>query len=320
MISLHIHKPTAWGVSASFCLTLVTAFCFSGCGGAGTESGDAVVVPEPNTNVASKARGTASPSTSGGATEAPSTSAAAPTATPTAAVKADGWGTLKGQIKFGGDAAAFAPKVLQEQGKAAKDPDMCAVGGPIKSERLLIDDATKGVKNVLVYIPKPTAVNEEAKKAFESSTVEFDQKGCVFHPHVLGIMAGQQVTLKSSDPKNHNVNIKLKASGFNQTVGGGQSFPFKASGPERTPGQVVCDIHPWMISWWMVLDNPYIAVTDAKGNFEIKNAPAGTQKVVVWQEAVGFITPQSGQEVTLKAGEPTTLDLSIDSAKVRPES
>ena len=36
----------------------------------------------------------------------------------------------------------------------------------------------------------------------------------------------------------------------------------------------------------MVLDNPYFAVTDAKGNFEIKNVPAGTQKVVVWQEAV----------------------------------
>ena len=36
----------------------------------------------------------------------------------------------------------------------------------------------------------------------------------------------------------------------------------------------------------MVLDIPYFAVTDDKGNFEIKNAPAGTQKVVVWQEAV----------------------------------
>ncbi len=36
----------------------------------------------------------------------------------------------------------------------------------------------------------------------------------------------------------------------------------------------------------MVLDNPYFAVTDDKGYFEIKNVPAGTQKVVVWQEAV----------------------------------
>ena len=41
-----------------------------------------------------------------------------------------------------------------------------------------------------------------------------------------------------------------------------------------------------MNAWWMVIDNPYITVTDEKGNFEIKDVPAGTQKVVVWQESV----------------------------------
>ncbi len=138
-------------------------------------------------------------------------------------------------------------------------------------------------------------------------------------PHVLGLMAGQQVELKSSDPKNHNVNVKLKGTPFNSTVSAGKPLPLKLLGPERTPGQVVCDIHSWMTSWWMVLDNPYIAVTDAKGNFEIKNVPAGTQKLVVWQEAVGFVTPQSGQEVMVKPGEPTVVDLSIDHTKVRPE-
>ena len=52
----------------------------------------------------------------------------------------------------------------------------------------------------------------------------FDQKKCVFEPHVLGMMAGETVTLKSSDPVNHNVNVKLKASTFNQTIAGGQSI------------------------------------------------------------------------------------------------
>ena len=83
--------------------------------------------------------------------------------------------------------------------------------------------------------------------------IEFDQKGCVFEPHVLGLMAGVPITLKSSDSANHNVNVKLKNSTFNQTVAGGASFPFTPSAPERTPGQVVCDIHPWMTS---VVDGP----------------------------------------------------------------
>ena len=55
----------------------------------------------------------------------------------------------------------------------------------------------------------------------------------------------------------------------------------------------------------MVVDHPYIAVTDAKGNFEIKNVPAGTQKVVVWQEAVGFVTAPSGEDVTIKPNDTT---------------
>ena len=50
-----------------------------------------------------------------------------------------------------------------------------------------------------------------------------------------------------------------------------------------------------MKAYWLVLDNPYFAVTDDKGNFEIKNVPAGTQKVVVWQEAARFVTAAVGR-------------------------
>ena len=77
-----------------------------------------------------------------------------------------------------------------------------------------------------------------------------------------------------------------------------------------------------MKAYWMVIDSPYFAVTDDKGNFEIKNVPAGTQKVVVWQEAVtgsGFVTAPSGQAVTIAANGTGTLDLKIDAGKVRPE-
>ena len=73
----------------------------------------------------------------------------------------------------------------------------------------------------------------------------------------------------------------------------------------------------------MVLDNPYFAVTDDKGNFEIKNVPAGTQKVVVWQEAVkggGFVTAPSGEEVTIKANDTTVKDFTIDPRKLLPAS
>jgi hypothetical protein len=80
-------------------------------------------------------------------------------------------------------------------------------------------------------------------------------------------------------------------------------------------------MHPWMKAWRMVVDHPYFAVTDAKGDFEIKNAPAGTQKVVVWQEAVknGFVTASSGDEVVIKANDATEKDFTIDPGKILPE-
>jgi len=298
------------------------AAALAGCGNQPTDHSDVnVVLPEPTAKVSTRspASGTAAPTTesgAGAATGAPSSSSApAPT-------KAEGWGTLKGQILFGG--TPEAPKVLQEKGKAAKDPDMCAVNAPIMSERLIVDAATKGVKNVLVYLPRPTAINDDAEKAVKAKTVEFDQRNCIFSPHVLGLRMGVPVTLKSSDPKNHNVNVKLKQSTFNQTIGGGQSFPFTPQGAERTPGAVICDIHPWTTAYWMVLDHPYFAVTDEKGNYEIKNAPAGApQRVVVWQEAVkggGFVTPPSGEDVTIKADGATVKDFTIDPGKLLPSS
>ncbi len=280
MFARLINRPGIVGLSASGFL----AAALAGCGGQPTDHSDAsVALPDPSVSVNASANGTPTAAAAPGAasTAAPST-AGAPAAA--AAGSAGGWGTLKGQIVFEGTPPPT--KVLQEKGKAAKDPEVCASTEPIVSERLVLDAATKGVKNVLVYLPRPTAVNEEAKSALTGKTVEFDQKKCVFSPHVLGLMTGETVTLKSSDPLNHNVNVKLKASTFNQTIGGGQSFPFPVAQAERTPGAVVCDIHPWMTAIWMVLDHPYFAVTDDKGNFEIKNVPAGAQKVVVWQEAV----------------------------------
>jgi len=304
-----IHKQMMLGLTVSATL----AAALAGCGGAATDSSDAVVAPNPKDVLASKSGAAPAAATAAGAAlpSASSTSAS------TAPVKAEGWGTLKGQITFSGEPPP--PKVLQEKGKAEKNPDICAVKAPILSERLIVDPATKGVKNVIVYLPRPTAINEDARKARAAalSKIIFDQKDCVFEPHVLAWMVGVPITLKSSDPTNHNVDSKLKNTAFNETIAPGQSQVKTPSAAEKFPGSVVCDIHGWMTSWWMVLDHPYFAVTDDKGYYEIPNSPAGTQKVVIWQEAAGFVTAPSGEDVTIKAGDGAVKDFTI--TKVRPE-
>ncbi len=285
----------------------------AGCGGSG-EVSDATVAPDPSISLP-----VTKPAPSG--KSAPAAGEAAPEASAApreeaAPEKGAGWGTLKGRIVYGGDPPA--PKVLQEKGKAVKDPEMCAVDAPILSERLVVDSATKGVRYALVYLSRPTAVNDDARREASASTVLFTQKKCTFEPHVLAVMAGVPIDLRSNDPKNHNVNVRLSNTSFNQNIAGRQSFRVTPTLPERSPGRVVCDVHPWMTAWWMVLDHPYFAVTNARGEFEIKHAPSGSQKVVVWQEAVGFVTPPAGDSVTITAGEDCVKNVTIDPAKVRP--
>jgi hypothetical protein len=308
MLKHSIRKPILIGMATT--ATLWAAIM--GCGGQATDSSDAVVVPDP-----SAVSSSAPAAKTGGAPAASTPTAAAPAASVTP-VKAEGYGIIKGQVLFGGDAPT--PKVLAEKGKAPKDPDVCAKNAPLTSERLVVDGATKGVKHVLVYLGKPTSVSEAAKKSAAAVQAEFDQKNCIFVPHVLGFMKGVEIKIKSSDPVNHNVNAKLRTA-FNQLLAGGQSFPYTAQEVQRTPGEVTCDIHPWMKAWWMVLDHPYFAVTDSKGYYEIKDAPAGTQRLVVWQEAVrgGFVTASSGEDVLIKANDSTVKDFTIDPGKILPD-
>ena len=72
-----------------------------------------------------------------------------------------------------------------------------------------------------------------------------------------------------------------------------------------------------MKAYWLILDNPYFAITDSKGEFEIKMVPAGTQKVVVWQEAVQYLTPPVGMDVLIAKDAVTQQDFKVDATKIK---
>jgi len=57
----------------------------------------------------------------------------------------------------------------------------------------------------------------------------------------------------------------------------------------------------------MIFDHPFFAVTGEDGSFEIKGVPAGSQNLVIWQEATGYVTPgmARGMPVNVEAGKTT---------------
>ena len=218
------------------------------------------------------------------------------------------YGTIKGRLIWGG-AEVPKPVVVQEKGQA-KDA-FCAKDASILSKELVVDPKTKGVANGFAYLVRPKGQNPEAVAELLKAApkVEIDQKNCEFVPHCTAINKGQTLVFKSSDPTGHNV----RYSGFNNNAFN-QNVPPNASVArtlvaERLPIPVACDIHPWMKAYVMVFDHPFFAVTKEDGSFEIKGVPAGTHRIVLWQEKVGFVTSNkaAGVPVPVKAGEVTDM-------------
>ncbi len=117
-----------------------------------------------------------------------------------------------------------------------------------------------------------------------------DNNACRFDPHVALIWTGQKVVIGNSDPIGHNVNLTSNDSeAFNETIPSGGTIEKTFAKSKRMPVSISCSIHPWMKGWVMVRDNPYMAVTDKDGKFEIKNLPVGKWQFMFWQEMAGYV-------------------------------
>lgn len=195
--------------------------------------------------------------------------AAAPTGT--------GWATIRGQFVYDGTPPARKPYDVN------KEQNICTHNGkPPLQETLIVDDSSKGIKNVAIYVRGAPRVHESA--GAKTDPLVFDQKECVFLTHVLGASVGQTIDIKNSDPTGHNTNIL--GSGFNQSIPEGATSPYKVQKEGAAPLKVVCNIHPWMVAYILAREDGYFAVTDDQGNFEIANVPAGEEiELQVWHES-----------------------------------
>ncbi len=137
-----------------------------------------------------------------------------------------------------------------------------------------------------------------------------DQVGCVYHPHVMGVVAGQPVKILNSDPTLHNVKFTSKKNGkFNE------GMPVKGmvinkvfSKPEMSM-KLKCDVHAWMGGTIHVVDTPYFAVSDVQGRFEIRGLPPGqyTLKAVHENKRIAPVT----FDVTVKPQTSIRADITL---------
>ena len=226
------------------------------------------------------------------------------------------WGTVKGQIVFDGDLPKLKPLVTKGD-SSAKDSAVCAAE-EVPEEKLIVDPESKGIANVVVYLAKkPAKVHPDLVKS-KDAEIKFDQKGCRFLPHVLVVRTDQKVRVLSDDSIAHNTHtnpIKNNQENFIVPPNDRAGVLMKPlTLVERVPVKVVCDIHPWMSAYWVVIDHPYAAVTDAKGNFEIPNLPVGSHEFTIWQESSGYLDRK--YVVDVKAGDNVQKPLKYGAAQL----
>jgi len=137
--------------------------------------------------------------------------------------------------------------------------------------------------------PSVVYVDTISGKTFPAPTQHpvIDQKGLVFQPHVTAVQVGTTVDFLNSDSVAHNVfwtsiggNKKLNHNMGTWPKGERKSFKFD------TPGAVpiLCNVHPEMSAYLVVVPTPYFAVSDQAGTYKIENVPDGSYTVIAWHE------------------------------------
>ncbi|MGB7623917.1 MAG: carboxypeptidase regulatory-like domain-containing protein [Terriglobia bacterium] len=139
--------------------------------------------------------------------------------------------------------------------------------------------------------------------------VVIDQKKMTFIPHVLVVLKGTVVDFLNSDSVGHNVywpsvggNKKLAFNLGTWPQGVKKSFTFKDLGA----APLLCNVHPEMSGYVVVVATPYFAVTGKDGEYEIKDVPPGNYTLKTWSEEGKPAT----QAVTVSSGN-VTVDLTV---------
>jgi hypothetical protein len=233
-----------------------------------------------------------------------------------AAQAADEWGTVKGQVTWGGKELPKPEKIDVD-----KDKEHCLSKGAILKEEFVVGK-NGGVKNVFVWLqdadnPKAKLPIHPSLKEVKDKEVVMDQPCCKFEPRCIALREGQILIGKNSSPINHNMKWTGEAGvndGDNKLIPAGGKIEIEL-GASLKPVVMECNIHPWMKGWVRVFSHPYFAVTDADGKFEFKNAPAGKYNIVMWHEGVGWVNGgKAGQPIEIPADKSVVVN-----EKLKPE-
>jgi plastocyanin len=202
--------------------------------------------------------------------------------------------TVNGTVRFDGPVPK-AQKIDMNQDPGCK--------GANEAETVVVTGGD--LANVFVYVKEGLG-----SRTFDvpREPVVLDQQGCRYHPHVLGVMAGQTIEIRNDDPTTHNIHTMPKNNReSNDSQPPSSPVIVKVFAREEIMMPVKCNLHPWMKMYVNVVKSPFYAVTGKDGRYEIKGLPPGDYTLAFVHEKLG----EQDQKITLAARETRTVDQSF---------
>jgi plastocyanin len=205
--------------------------------------------------------------------------------------------TINGTVTFAGKVPPLKTLAMDADPACAKKHSK-----PVPNEMLVLGGGNT-MGNIMVWVSKglPAGKTWPAPK----TPVTLDQKGCVYEPHVQGIMVGQPYRILNSDGILHNVHALPKVNrSFNKPMPPTMKETTATFEKPEEVFQIKCDVHPWMLAYVGVFTHPFFSVTRPDGKFTISGLDPGTYTITAWHERLGTQTAT----VTVGANETKTQD------------
>ncbi|MEP6715096.1 MAG: carboxypeptidase regulatory-like domain-containing protein [Terriglobia bacterium] len=210
-------------------------------------------------------------------------------------------GIVSGRVLFQGD----APKMPQID--MSSNPNCERQHHAPQYAETVVVNKNGTLRNVFVRIKDGLP---KAQWPVPAKSAVLDQNGCVYEPHVLGIMEGQDLEIVNNDPVNHNVHAECQINAaWNESQPPRAEHKFKKFTAEEILFPVTCSVHPWMRSYIGVSAHPFFAVTGDDGSFSLKGVPPGTYTIEAVHEKYG----RKEGKVTLAPSGTATIEFTYGS-------
>jgi plastocyanin len=184
-----------------------------------------------------------------------------------------------------------------------KDAPLDGAGGKYDSRKFKFAERVNyaDLRDFVVYIDHATPV-----KPMKPVIRTISQKGATFTPRVMPILAGTTIEWPNQDDIYHNVFSISETKPFDLEL---YKSPEVKRVPFDKPGRVdvFCSIHTTMSCIILVLENPWFAVSDAKGGYTITNVPPGAYTLKAWHERL----PTASKQIVIPEDRDVKVNFSL---------